>query len=61
MGINNVLPKIDLTRFLGQWVVICNNKLVAHNKDLTKIKKEINKCKLTPIVTKIPKKETLIF
>jgi hypothetical protein len=61
MGINNVLPKIDLSKFVGQWVVICNDKLIAHDKDLTKIKGEINKCKATPIVTKIPKKETLIF
>ena len=61
MTINKVMPDIDLSRFVGQWVVICNNQVIAHNKDITKIKKEINSCKKTPVVTKIPKKEVLIF
>ena len=57
-----VLPKnIDLKKYVGQWVVICNDELVAHNKDLTKIKKEISKCKVAPTIAKIPKKEILIF
>jgi len=59
--ITEVLPKVDLSRYIGQWVVICNKKVIAHNKDLTKIQKDIDKCKITPTVTKIPKKDTLIF
>lgn len=53
--------KIDLSKYLGQWVVVCENKVVAHDEDLTKIKQEIAKCKRAPTIAKIPKKEVLIF
>jgi len=56
-----VLPKIDLSSYIGQWVVICDNKVVAHDKDLTKISKKVSKCKRSPTITKIPKNNTLIF
>ena len=58
---NKVLPDINLSRYLGQWVVICKNKIIAHNKDITKIAKEIDSCKMAPTIAKIPEKETLIF
>lgn len=61
MAIEEVIPKMDVSKFRGEWIVICDKKLVAHNKDLTKIKKEIGQCKKMPTVTKIPKEETLIF
>ena len=62
MAIKEVLPpKLNLSKYIGEWVVICENKVVAHNKDLTNIKKEITKCKLSPTIAKIPKKEILIF
>ncbi|MBW3004708.1 hypothetical protein KY310_02665 [Candidatus Woesearchaeota archaeon] len=61
MTINKVLPDSNLAKYVGEWVIVCNNRIVAHNKDLQKIKKEIKKCKTTPTVAKIPKKETLIF
>jgi len=61
MVVENVLPNIDLSGYLGQWVVICNEKVVAHNKDITKIDKEIEACKKAPLVVKIPKSKTLIF
>ena len=61
MTINKVLPDSNLAKYIGEWVIVCNNKIVAHNKDLKKIKKEINKCKTTPTVAKIPKEEILIF
>lgn len=62
MTINEVLPRnLDLSRYVGQWVVICNNAIIAHNTTLNKIEKEINACKTTPIIAKIPKKDTLIF
>jgi hypothetical protein len=62
MTINEVLPhSLDLSKYVGQWVVICNNIVIAHDKILNKIEKEINACKTTPIIAKIPKKDTLIF
>jgi len=62
MAINEVLPsRIDFSKYVGQWVVICENKIVAHDKNLNNVEKEIKKCKKVPVVAKIPKKETLIF
>jgi hypothetical protein len=62
MTINEVLPRnLDLSKYVGQWVVICNNIVIAHDKTLNKIEKEINTCKTTPVIAKIPKKEILIF
>jgi len=61
MSINEVLPKgVDLSRYVGQWVVICNDKVVAHHKSLTHLEKEIKGCG-RPTIAKIPKKDTLIF
>lgn len=62
MVIHDVLPKkLDLSKYVGQWVVVCEDKIVAHDKDLTKIKKDINQCKRATTIAKIPKKEILIF
>jgi hypothetical protein len=62
MTINSVIPpNLDLSKYLGQWVVISENKIIAHNKDLTAVEKEIKSCKRSPTIAKIPKKDTLIF
>lgn len=62
MAINEVLSEgIDFSRYAGQWVVICENKLIAHDKNLSKMDKAIKECKRTPTIAKIPKKGTLIF
>ncbi|MBU1005886.1 MAG: hypothetical protein KKC54_00505 [Nanoarchaeota archaeon] len=62
MVTNSVLTdKLDFSQYVGQWVVICDNKVVAHNKNLRSIENHIKGCKTTPTVAKIPKKETLIF
>ena len=53
--------KVDFSRYVGQWVVICENKVVAHDKNLNKVQKEIKECKRIPTIAKIPKKDTLIF
>ena len=62
MAIDPVLTqKVDFSKYVGQWVVICGDKVVAHDKNLSNIEKEIKECKRTPTVAKIPKKEILIF
>ncbi len=62
MAINEVLPSsLDLSKYVGQWVVICQNKIVAHDKNLKKVEKEIKQCRRAPTLAKIPKKDTLIF
>lgn len=62
MSISEVLPKdLDLSGFIGQWVVICDSKVVANDKNLIKLKKNIEQCKHTPTILKIPENDTLIF
>lgn len=61
MATNSVLPDIDLSPYLGQWIVVCNNKIIAHNKALSRLSKHIESCKQTPTVAKIPEEDTLIF
>ena len=61
MAIKQILQDSDLTNYVGEWVVICQNKVVAHNRDITKLKKKINECKTIPTIAKIPEKESLIF
>ena len=62
MATIDVLPEnLDLSKFRGEWVIICNNKVLANNKDLTKLKKQIKNCKQTPTIAKIPENDILIF
>ena len=62
MAIKQVLPgNIDFSKYLGEWVVVCEDKIVAHNKNLNNVEKEIKECKRTPVIAKIPEKDTLIF
>jgi len=55
------LKNMDSSKYLGEWVIICQDKIIAHNKNLKNIEKEIKRCKKTPTIAKIPKKDTLIF
>ena len=52
--------ELDLSDYLGEWVAISNNKIIAHSKDINELKKVIKNNK-KPLITKIPKKDTLIF
>lgn len=48
-------------RFVGEWVVVCERKVVAHGHDLRALRSEIARCKRTPLIAKIPKADVLIF
>ena len=42
MVIEQVLTqKVDFSRYVGQWVVICENKVDAQDNNLNKVQKEI--------------------
>jgi hypothetical protein len=55
--------QIDVKGYIGQWVAICNQKIVAHGKDVKKVFHEAKeKCpKARPLITRVPDKETMIF
>ena len=61
MAIKQILPNSGLAKYAGEWVVLCKKEIIAHNKDVAKLKKKINTCKTIPTIAKIPEKEILIF
>ena len=61
MATNDVLAQVDVSHYLGEWVVICDDRVVAHHRDLTKLDHVIEQCSHTPTIAKIPKERTLIF
>ena len=48
------MKEVDYSKYLGEWVIECDNKVIAHDADLRKIADKIEKCKSTPILTKVP-------
>ena len=55
--------KTNVDQFIGEWIAICNQKIVSHGKDAKKVFKEAKeKCpKERPLLTRVPDKETMIF
>ena len=55
--------KTNVDKFIGQWIAICNNKIVANGKDVKKVFKEARERypKERPLLTRVPDKETMIF
>jgi hypothetical protein len=53
-------PRI-LKPHIGEWVIVCKGKIVAHNKDLSKIYGKVATCKTTPLVMCVPEEKTWIF
>lgn len=55
--------KTNVDEFVGQWIAICDKKIVSHGKSAKKVyekaKKECPDKK--PLLTKVPDKETMIF
>jgi hypothetical protein len=55
--------KTSMNPYVGEWVAICAQKIVAHGKDVKKVFSEAKtKCpRERPLLTRIPDKETMIF
>ena len=57
-----VLPRnIDFSKYIGEWVVICEDKVIAHNEDVRKLEKDIASCRRTPKIALIPSDDVLIL
>jgi len=53
----------NLDEYVGQWVAVCNKRIVSHGKNVKEVFKE---AKLAcpgakPLLTRVPDKETMIF
>ena len=59
----NFFLKSDLSKYIGEWIAIVDDKIVAHGKDVKKIYEEAKKnySKKRPLITKVPEKETMIL
>ena len=59
----NFFMETDLSKYIGEWIAICNGKIVAEGKDIKDVYKEAKKkCpNKRPLITKVPEKETMIF
>ncbi|MDP1695939.1 MAG: DUF5678 domain-containing protein [archaeon] len=53
----------DVREFIGEWVIICEGKIVAHNKDVKQaVREAIAKYPNKKfMVARVPDKETMIF
>ena len=55
--------KANVNHYIGQWIAICNQKIVSHGKNVKKVFKEAKEKfpKERPLLTRIPDKGTMIF
>lgn len=55
--------KTDLSRYIGKWIAICNEKIVSSGDNPKEVfTKAKNLCPgHKPLLTKVPEKETMIF
>jgi hypothetical protein len=58
--LEKVKPEL-LGKYPGEWVIICNNKIIAHHQDLRAIKDKIATCRGTPLISKFPKEAVWLF
>ena len=60
---HNTFLDTDLSEFEGKWIAIVEKKVVASNKSLGKVLKEVEKDypDEKPLVAKAPTKKTLIL
>ncbi len=59
----NAFMKANLTNYVGEWIVVVDDEIVSHGKDIKtiySIAKEKYPDK-TPLITKVPDKATCIF
>ncbi|MDP4012226.1 MAG: DUF5678 domain-containing protein [Candidatus Nanoarchaeia archaeon] len=55
--------KADVDEYVGEWIAVCEEKIVSHGKDAKKVYEEAKlKCpKKRPLLTRVPDKEAMIF
>jgi len=46
--------RVDLSKYKGEWVLLCDDKVVAHAKDVMRLEEAIKKCRTIPTLTKVP-------
>lgn len=54
---------LNVDKFIGEWIAICDEKIVSHGKCFKDVFKEAKERypKTKPMITKVPDKEAMIF
>lgn len=55
--------KANLDSYIGEWIAICDKKIVSHGKNVKEVFSEAKKTcpNKRPLITKVPDKQTMIF
>ena len=54
--------KIDISSYVGKWIAIVDNKIIASGQNAKDVYDEATKkSKERPLITKVPDKETMIL
>ena len=55
--------KTNVDRYIGQWVAICDEKIISHGSNVKAVFKEAKQIcpNKTPFLTRVPDKESMIF
>ena len=58
-----VFLETDVSDYIGEWIAICDGKLISHGKNVKEVFIEAkSKCPgKRPLIARIPEKETMIF
>ena len=58
-----VFLETDVSNYIGEWIAICDGKLISHGKNIKEVFAEAKlKCPgKKPLFARIPEKETMIF
>lgn len=59
----NAIMNMNLSEYSGKWIAVCNKEIVSSGDNVKQVLKEAKaKCsKETPLVTRVPSGETMIF
>jgi len=55
--------KTDVSRYIGEWIAICDGKVITHGKKVKEVFNEATKkCPgKRPFIARIPENESMIF
>ncbi len=59
----NFFLETDLDKYKGEWVIICEDKIISHGNNLKEIVEEAKKrcANKKFLITRVPSEETMIF
>ncbi|HLC75005.1 MAG TPA: DUF5678 domain-containing protein [Candidatus Nanoarchaeia archaeon] len=55
------LIQMDTKKYRGEWIVIIDDVVIAHNKDIRLLKDVIDHCKKKPLIMKVPDADILLY